>query len=89
MSGDIREGELASLSIISAFLSSGDVGGVSDLAQISIKKCTRMPSDSALESSLAAKLGTMQLCVCSIVIKAFPKEEGNVTTEKYHGGQFR
>ena len=48
-----------------------------------------MPSDSALESSLAAKLGTMQLCVSSIVIKAFPKEEGNVTTEKYHGGQFR
>ena len=65
------------------------MGGVIDLAQISIKKCTRMPSDSALESSLAAKLGTMQLCVCSIVIKAFPKEEGNVTTEKYHGGQFR
>ena len=25
----------------------------------------------------------------NIVIEAFSKEEGNVTTEKYHGGQFR
>ena len=59
------------------------------MAQISIKKCARISSDSALESSSAGKLVSMKLCVSSIVIEAFSKEEGNVTTEKYHGGQFR
>jgi predicted small secreted protein len=59
------------------------------LAQISIKKCAGISSDSALKSSSAGKLVSMKLCVSNIVIEAFSKEEGNVTTEKYHGGQFR
>ena len=59
------------------------------MAHISIKKCARFASDSALESSSAAKLVSMQLCVSKVVIDAFSKEEGKVTTEKYHGGQFR
>ena len=54
------------------------------MAQISIKKCARYASDSALESSSAAKLVSMQLCVSSIVIDAFSKEEGKVTTEDYY-----
>ena len=53
------------------------------------KKCARISSDSTLESSSAGKLVSMKLCVSNIVIEAFSKEEGNVTTEKYHGGQFR
>ena len=60
------------------------MGCVSDLAQISIKKCARFASDSALESSSAAKFVSMQLCVSSIVIDAFSKEEGKVTTEDYY-----
>ena len=59
------------------------------MAQISIKKCARISSDSALESSSAGKLVSMKLCVSSIVIEAFSEEEGNVTTEKYNGGKFR
>jgi hypothetical protein len=59
------------------------------LAQISIKKCAGISSDSALKSSSAGKLVSMKLCVSNIVIEAFSKEEGNVTTEKYHRGQFR
>ena len=59
------------------------------MAQISIKKCAGISSDSALKSSSAGKLVSMKLCVSNIVIEAFSKEEGKVTTEKYHGGQFR
>ena len=59
------------------------------MAQISIKKCARISSDSALESSSAGKLVSMKLCVSSIVIEAFSDEEGNVITEKYSGGQFQ
>ena len=54
-----------------------------------MKKCARITSDSALESSSAGKLVSMKLCVSSIVIEAFSEEEGNVTTEKYNGGKFR
>ena len=59
------------------------------MAQISMKKCARITSDSALESSSAGKLVSMKLCVSSIVIEAFSEEEGNVITEKYNGGQFQ
>ena len=52
------------------------------MAQISMKKCARITSDSALESSSAGKLVSMKLCVSSIVIEAFSEEEGNVITEK-------
>ncbi len=54
-----------------------------------MKKCARISSDSALESSSAGKLVSMKLCVSSTVIKAFSEEEGNVITEKYNGGQFQ
>ena len=53
------------------------------------KKYARISSDSALESSSAGKLVSMKLSVSSIVIEAFSEEEGNVTTEKYNGGQFQ
>ena len=49
------------------------------MAQIAIKKCASIESDSVLESSSAAKLVSMKLCVSSLIF-----EEGNVTTDKYH-----
>ena len=60
-------------------MGSRGVGSLSDVAQISIKKCASIESDSVLESSSAAKLVSMKLCVSSLIF-----EEGNVTTDKYH-----